>query len=86
MLWMTFLSGTNPLIRQKIPLDVSSCHLQRAPGTGIPASGRLSGTLTESTLADEAEGSGGMMVRFPTIRRLTVARSTFSKELRTNSP
>ena len=32
MLWMTFLSGTSPPIRQKIPLDVSSCHLQRAPG------------------------------------------------------
>ena len=31
MLWMTFLSGTNPHIRQKIPLDVSSCHPQRAP-------------------------------------------------------
>ena len=31
MLWMTFLSGTNPPIRQKIPHDVSSCNLQRAP-------------------------------------------------------
>ena len=27
---MTFLSGINPPIHQKIPLDVSSCHLQRA--------------------------------------------------------
>ena len=31
MLWMTFLSETNPPIHQKIPLDVSSCHLRRAP-------------------------------------------------------
>ena len=31
MLRMTFLSGTNPPIRQKIPRDVSLCHLQRAP-------------------------------------------------------
>ena len=46
MQWMTLLSETHPPIRQKTPLDVSSCHLQRASGdpraSGIPASGRLS--------------------------------------------
>ena len=29
VLWMTFLSGANPPIRQQIPLDVSLCHFQR---------------------------------------------------------
>ena len=70
MLWMIFLSGTNPPIRQKIPLDVSSCHFQRAP----------------ETLEEKAKSTGGMMVRFPAIGRLTVAGSAISEELRTNSP
>ena len=65
MLWVTFISGTNPPINQKIPLVVSSCHIQRAPeAPAFQHSGRLSGTLTESTLSDEAKGTGGMMVRF----------------------
>ena len=54
--------------------------------SGIPASGKLPGTLRESTLLDKAKGSGGMTFRIPRIRRLTVAGSAFSKELRTNSP
>ena len=49
-------------------LSLSEC----SRASGIPASGKLSGTLRESTLSDKATGSGGMTVRFPTIRRLTV--------------
>ena len=176
MLRMTLLSGTNPPIHQKIPLDVSSCHLQglhslcvcgsmfnmvarahmfsaqcnaaseqqpegwrivdtppclggsahrwvgqhtggsrltptvhRCP-QGMAVGGPCDQTAQQysaqtppNTLAFQPLGdcqahlpnpryrmkqkvAGGMTVRFPTIRRLPVTGSAFSRELRTNSP
>ena len=85
MLRMTFLSRTNPPIRQKIPrFFVSLSEGSRAPG--IQDSGKPSSTLPESTLSDKPKVLGSMTVRFPTIRRLTVVGLKFSNEIRTNSP
>ena len=87
MLQLTFLSDTNPPIHEKIPPDVFfESPSEGSRTSGKPASLRLSGTLAESTLSDKTKGAGEMVVRFPTIRRLSITGSAFSRELRANSP
>ena len=82
------LFETNSPIRQKIPIDVSSNALQRAPkDSGFAASGRLSRTLGESTFTDKAQkhrmNDGPYSNNTESQRCLICA---LANELRTNSP
>ena len=80
-------SRSSPLCDFRLETVATSDHETPLTRTsGKPASLRLSGTLAESTLSDKTKGAGEMVVRFPTIRRLAITGSAFSRELRANSP